>query len=70
MLHKEIYKYFTLYFPQFAEHVVIWFPNGKKSVRVRQSNEQNFIFTYHGPEDWCFETVDSYTKKMKGDKRM
>lgn len=60
MEHKEIYKWFELYLPQFSKHVVEWFPNGKNSVRVRQENGQDFIFTYNGPDNWCFETVVSF----------
>lgn len=66
MIHQEVYKWFELYFPQYAKHVVEWFPNGKNSVRVRQSNRQDFIFTYNGKNDWCFETVESHIRKMRG----
>lgn len=69
MTHKDVYKYFTLYFPQFAEHVEIWYPNGKNSVRVRQKNGQDFVFTYNGEMLWCFETVENHINRIrKGDK--
>ena len=48
MTYKAVYEWFKLYFPQFAEHVVSWFENGKNSIRVRQSNGQEFVFTYVG----------------------
>lgn len=63
MMSKDIYEWFKLYFPQFVEHVESWFPNGKNSVRVRQTNGQEFIFSYNGQRDWRFETVDSFLKK-------
>jgi hypothetical protein len=63
MMSKDIYEWFKLYFPQFVEHVETWFPNGKNSVRVRQTNGQEFIFSYNGQRDWRFETVDSFLKK-------
>ena len=63
MMSKDIYEWFKLYFPQFVEHVEAWFPNGKNSVRVRQTNGQEFIFSYNGQRDWRFETVDSFLKK-------
>lgn len=66
MTHTDVYEWFKLYFPQFSKHVIEWFPNGKNSVRVRQSNGQDFIFTYREKEDWCFETVESHIRKMRG----
>lgn len=60
MEHKEIYKWFELYLPQFAKNVAEWFPNGKNSVRVRMRNGQDFIFTCNGTDDWSFETVVSF----------
>ena len=68
VLHTEVYKWFKLYFPSFADHVETWFPNGKNSIRVRQTNKQEFIFTYNGPKNWCFETVESFLKRTKGGK--
>lgn len=61
MVHKEVYKWFELYFPLYAgENVEVWFPNGKNSVRVRQKNGQEFIFSYNGKDDWKFETRKSF----------
>ena len=65
MTHLDVYEWFKRYFPQYAEHVETWFQNGKSSVRVRQENKQEFIFTYNGEKNWCFETVDSYVMRMK-----
>lgn len=63
MSHNEIYQMFTLYFPDYAkDRVKEWFPNGKSSVRIRQKNEQEFVFTYLSKTDWRFETIDSYIK--------
>lgn len=65
MLHKQIYNWFELYFPDYAgKRVLTWFPNGKDSIRVRQTNGQEFIFTYHGIEDWKLETVESFIKNL------
>nr|DAQ19142.1 MAG TPA: hypothetical protein [Caudoviricetes sp.] len=70
MSHNDVYKWFELYFPLYAgEKVSAWFQNGKNSIRVRQTNGQEFIFTYRSQKDWRFETVDSYIEKtMKGGK--
>lgn len=63
MSHKEVYKLFELYFPYYAgDKVDAWFPNGKGSIRIRQKNKQNFIFTFNGERDWKFETLDSFLK--------
>lgn len=70
MSQEEVYKQFTTKFPQFAEHIQEWFPNGRNSVRVRMKTGSDFIFTYHNWNDWCFETVESFIKKLKGDKKM
>lgn len=70
MSHEKVYEWFESYFPQFSKHIVEWFPNGKDSIRVRRSGNQDFIFTFHGIDDWCFETVDSFIKKLKGEREM
>jgi hypothetical protein len=45
MSHSEVYKWFELYFPQYAgDNVETWFQNGKNSIRIRQKNHQEFIF--------------------------
>ena len=65
MSQDYVYKMFTSYFPQHEKRTELWFPNGKNSVRVRQVDGQQFIFTYNGPNDWCFETMDSFVNRMK-----
>lgn len=70
MSHNEVYKWFELYFPFYSgDKVVMWFPNGKNSIRIRQTNGAEFIFTYNEKHDWKFETVSSFLKSMKGGKR-
>ena len=66
MAHGDVYKWFELYFTNNAGgNVEIWFPNGKNSIRVRQTNKQEFIFTYNGKDDWRFETAKSFIKEGK-----
>ncbi len=66
MAHGDVYKWFELYFPNYAGgNVEIWFPNGKNSIRVRQTNKQEFIFTYNRKDDWRFETAKSFIKEGK-----
>lgn len=53
--------------PTEAKCVVQWFPNGLNSIRVRLTNKDEFIFTYNSDKNWCYETVDSYIVRMKGE---
>lgn len=69
MVHTDVYKWFALYFPDYAgDRVDKWFPNGKNSIRVRQTNGQEFIFTYNSQKDWRLETVNSFLSSVKGGK--
>lgn len=70
MLQEEVYKNFKSMFPQIEKDVERWFPNGMNSIRVRKTNGHEFIFTYNEKIDWCFETVGSFIKHMKGDYKM
>lgn len=66
MSHNEIYKLFELYFPLYAgDKVDKWFMNGKNSIRVRQINGQEFIFTFNSHKDLRFETLDSFIHNLK-----
>lgn len=66
MKHDLIFHYFKLHMPTEAKNIVQWFPNGLNSIRVRFKNNDEFIFTYNGEKEWCYETVDSYIVRMKG----
>lgn len=66
MKHDLIFYYFKMCMPHQAKLIVKWFPNGKNSIRVRFANNEDFIFTYNGEQNWCYETVDSYIVRMKG----
>lgn len=67
MTHSDVYKWFELYFPNYAgDKAIVWFQNGKNSIRVRQKNLQEFIFTFNGEKNWKFETADSFISGLKG----
>lgn len=68
VLQKDVYKWFRLYFPIFDHPDNTWFPNGRNSVRIRQPNGQEFVFTYNGTKDWKLETIDSFIRRLKGEK--
>lgn len=66
MTHEDLYfKHFKPKFPMMSSLIVTWFPNGKDAIRVRRDDGQDFIFTYHNEDDWCFETVGCYIKRLR-----
>lgn len=70
MKHDVIFYYFENTMKEFANGIDRWFPNGQNSIRVRLTNGSEYIFTYHNSHDWCFETLDSYILRMKGELTM
>lgn len=63
MTHNEVFKQFQISFPSYVgAKIDTWFPNGKNSIRVRQTNGKEFIFTFNNHKDWRFETIDSFIK--------
>ena len=63
MTQKEVLKWFELYFPEYTgDRIDTWFPNGKNSIRIRQTNKQEFIFTFVDTSNWKFETINSFMK--------
>lgn len=70
MSHSDVMKWFELYFPDYSgDNITMWFPNGKNSIRVRQKNGQEFVFTYISSKDWLFETVSHFLDRLKGGKK-
>lgn len=70
MVAGQIFEIFKTVLPTFGEHTTLWFPNGKNGIRIRIDDGCEFIFTYDSKDDWSFETVDRYIKKMKGGAKM
>lgn len=68
MFHCDIYKFFKDCLPACAENMTEYFPSGKNTIRVRQANGQEFIFSCNGPKARKFETIDQFIADMKGDK--
>lgn len=66
MTHSKLIELFKIYFPLYAgDALSAWFPNGKNSVRIRQKNGKEFIFSFNSDLEWRFETVDSFLKNRK-----
>lgn len=63
MVHNEVFKHFKSLFPTISENAQLWFPNGKNSIRVRQNDGREFVFTYSSQNDWRFETSDYFIKR-------
>jgi hypothetical protein len=65
MLHQKVFDVFKNKFAVIAAQTETWFPNGKDSVRIRLTDKQEIIFTYHGEPGWSLETIDNYLIRMK-----
>lgn len=68
MTHSEVYKQYELQMADYWKITSIWFPNGKNSIRVRLMDKREYIFTYNGPFDWKFETLNNFLKNIKNSK--
>lgn len=44
MVHSKVFECFQEHLPAFAEKVETYFPNGKNSIRVRQTPARNLYF--------------------------
>lgn len=70
MSPNQVYAVFKEVFPQYINKDLVFFPNGKNSIRVRGIegfgfHGYDFVFTYNSHVDWKFETLDSFLKCMK-----
>lgn len=73
MFHTKIYDAFKDMFPNYVNESVVYFPNGKNSIRLRGVDgyrfyRQELVFTYYDNRNWRLKTVDQFIKRMtKGD---
>ena len=70
VLQEKVYCKFKSMFPDMAQSIAVWFPNGRDSIRIRDINKHELIFTYHSDTDWRLETVNKFLKNMKGGCKM
>ena len=70
VLQEKVYCKFKSMFPDMGKYTAMWFPNGRDSIRIRDVNKHELIFTYHGVTDWRLETVNEFLKNMKGGCKM
>lgn len=73
MTHDQVYRLFKMIFPSYANDEIVYFPNGKNSIRLRgvkglHSDGRDLIFTTSNNHmEWRLETIDSFLKAMKGE---
>ena len=60
-----LYNLFITLFPQHIQQDNVWYPNGKNSIRIKESNGRELIFTYTNETDWRLETMKSFMRGMK-----
>lgn len=66
MFHKRIYEMFVSIFPCVSNDQLIYFPNGKNSIRIRgvkslNFNTQDVVFTTNAKQtEWKLESLDHY----------
>lgn len=66
MNHKEVYEQFTNLFPTLAgEKVAVWFTNGKNSIRIRETDGRELIFSIFGKNEWMMESLEHFMKRMR-----
>lgn len=71
MTHPEVYKRFKAIFPEFVNKNIVWYPNGRGSIRIRHTVDgirlgKDLVFSCDKNDVWRLETVDSFIKDMKG----
>lgn len=66
MTHSEVYTNFESIFSNLARSVREWFPNGKNSIRIRCTNQKDYIFSIVDKENWKLETVPSFINSLEG----
>lgn len=69
MNHHEIVRKFQELFEIADEEIKVWFQNGKNSIRVRDLEQKEFIFTYENDNNWCLESQGHFLNRLKGEKR-
>lgn len=69
MNHTQVYEQYKEHVLNYAINTKEYFPNGKNSIRVRQNNGQEFVFTFMSSKSWKFETLDQFLIGMKGEKK-
>lgn len=70
MTHFEIYNTYKKLMPFYSCYTIHWFPYGSLSIKIRQEDQKEFIFTYINENDWMFETIGHFLARTKGGEEM
>lgn len=73
MTRNQVYEKFIKMFPVYVNDNLVYFPNGKNSIRIRgiqgfscMKTKQDIIFSCnYDCSEWKLETVDSFLKSLK-----
>lgn len=69
MNHKEVYEQFAGLFPMFAgENATVWFSNGKNSIRIRETDGRELVFSIISKNEWMMESMEHFVKRMRAKK--
>lgn len=65
MVHNQVYEKFKNLMPFYGDKTKKWYTNGKNSIRVVLDTGQQYVFTVFSENNWQFETLDRFLKRMK-----
>jgi len=60
--YEEIYRLFQVLFPIQAFGCLKWTPCDERSIRLRLSGHNEFMFTAVNDKEWKFETIENYLR--------
>ena len=64
MLHIDVFKKYKKIFFRDSLNVKVWHPNGFNSIRIRLSNDDEWVFTYVSDRKWSMETLDNFIETL------
>lgn len=69
MTANQVYESFKRMFPGYVNDQIVYFPNGKNSIRIRgvkDFDDGEIIFTVtNNQTEWKLESVRNFIKRMK-----
>lgn len=71
MTASQVYEKFKTMFPDYLNENIVYFPNGKNSIRLRGikdigKGEMIFTISNDGSE-WKLESVNQFLKRLQGE---
>lgn len=69
MTHNHVYDFFSRKFPDLLTENLVYFPNGRNSIRIRNASgypHQDLVFACDSRcVEWKLETVGTYLESLK-----